>query len=75
MGINGAATAFAAIADGVEAIQHGVLEKCVVHMAACMLRPKKFDAFFRCNPPGSLWMVFDDKAGKWLTNNQTDIKG
>jgi hypothetical protein len=75
MGINGAATARAAVADGIEAIQHGVLEKCVVYMAACMLCLQKFDTFFRCNPPGPLWMVFDNKAGKWFTNNQTDVKG
>ena len=74
MGLNGAAAAIAAVADGVKAIKHGVLEKCMVHMAACMFCQQDIDALLTRDPPGTEWVVFDDKAGKGFTDNETDVK-
>jgi hypothetical protein len=72
--MDGSATAIAAVADGVKAIKHGVLEKCMVHMAACMFCHQNIYALLTRDPLGTEWVVFDDKAGKGFTDNETDVK-
>lgn len=74
MGVDRAAAARTTVADGVEAIQHGILEKCVVYVALFMLCLQEFDAFFPCNPPCPSWVVFNDKADKGLTDDQTNVE-
>ena len=75
MGLDGAATAAAAVTDGIKAIQHGVLEECMMHMAACMLCLQDVDALLGRDPPGTERVVSNDKAGKGLADNETDVKG
>lgn len=74
MGLYGAAAALAAVTDGIKAIQHSVLEESVMHMAACMLCLQDVDALFGRDPPGTARVVFNDKAGKGLADNETDVK-
>lgn len=75
MGLDGAAAAAATVTDGIKAIQHGVLEECMMHMATCMLSLQDIYALHRRDPPGTERVVFDDKAGKGFTDNETDVKG
>jgi hypothetical protein len=75
MGLDGATAAAAAVTDGIKAIQHGVFEECMMHMAACMLSLQDIHALLGRDPPGTERVVFDYKAGKRLTDNETDVKG
>ena len=75
MGLDGAAATAAAVADGIKAIQHCVLEEGMMHMTACMLCLQNVDAFLGRDPPGAERVVFNDKAGKGLADNEADVKG
>jgi hypothetical protein len=44
MGLDSAAAARAAVADGIEAPQHGILEECMVSVPALILLPQDFDS-------------------------------
>ena len=74
MGLHGAAAARAAIADGVEASQHGVLEESMVHVAAFVLGAQDIHCLILRYPVRSIRMMIDNKAGERLTHNQADIE-
>ena len=74
IGIHRPTATLAAIADGIEAIQHGVLKKSVMNMAALMLFLQNFHSFFRRDPAGTARVVLDDKTGKGLANDEAYIK-
>ena len=75
MGIDCTATTAAAIANRIEAIQHGILEKGVMHVTAFLFCMQDFHSLFLCDPPGPPRVVFDDKAYEGFTNHKTDIEG
>ena len=74
IGIHRPAATLAAVADGIEAIQHGVFEKSVMHMTALMLFVQDFHSFFLSDPAGAVRVVLDDKTGKRLANDEAYVK-
>ncbi len=73
MGIDGSAAAGAAVADGIEAVQHGILEKSMMHVAALFFSLHDGYSLLLGDPPGFVWMMFDNEAGKRLADDQADI--
>ena len=69
------AAAGAAVADGVEAVEHGVLEKGVVNVTACVLRLQDFRRLSLADPACRLRVVLADHAGKRLTHDQAYVQG
>jgi hypothetical protein len=75
VGIHGPAAAGAAVADGVEAPQHGVFEEGVVDMAPAMFLFQDRRRFFGGNPAAAARMVIRHEGGKGLSHDQADIQG
>ena len=74
MGLHRPAAAGAAIADGVEAPQHGILEKSVMHVPPLMLRFEDCRRLFLGDAPGPFGMMLDHKSGKGFADNQTNVQ-
>lgn len=73
MGIDGTAAAGAAVADGVEAVQHGIFEKGVMHVAAFFFSLHDGDCLLLADPPGLVRMMLHNKTGKGFAYDQADI--
>lgn len=74
MGLHRAAAAGAAIADGVEAVEHRVLEEGVVYVTALILGAQDLYCLGRRDPAGAARMVFGDEAGEWLADDEADVE-
>ena len=75
MGIHGPAAAGAAVADGVEAPQHGVFEEGMVDMAPAMFRLEDRRRLFGGNPAAAAGMMIRYEGGEGLSHDQADIQG
>jgi hypothetical protein len=72
--LHSSAAACTAVADGVEAAQHGILEKGVVDVAALVLSAQDVHSLAGRNPSGTTAVVLDNEAGKRLPNDQANIQ-
>ncbi len=68
-----AAAARTAIADRIETSQHGIFEKGMMHMPAGVFLFQNLHRLICRDLSGLLWMMSQNKTGKWLPNNQTNI--
>ncbi len=73
-GLHRPAAAGAAIADGVEAAQHRILEESVVHVAAFVLGAQDLHRLFRRDPAGTVRVVLGDETGERLADNEADVE-
>lgn len=74
VGMQRPAAAFAAVADGIEAVEHGIFEEGVVDVAAGIFGAQDVDRFLGSDPAGALGMVFFDEAGERVADDQADIQ-
>ena len=58
--------------DGIITFQHGILEKGMIHTPTRILL-QYLDGFVSGNPARFIGVMFVNKTGKWLTNDQTYI--
>jgi len=75
LSLHGPAAAGTAVADGVEATQHGVFEKGMVHVAALLLGLEDVHGLLLGDAPGPCGMVLGDKPRKRFSHDETDIHG
>jgi len=74
VGVDGAAAAGAAVADGIETVKHRIFEECVVYVAPFFLGLHDGDGFRLTDSSCFIRVVFNNKSGKWFPDNQTDIE-
>jgi hypothetical protein len=74
MRLNRAATARAAIADGVESIEGGILEECMVDMAPCVFGPEDLHRLSLRDTARASRMVLEREAGEWFTDDEAHIE-
>jgi len=74
VGVDGAAAAGAAVADGIKTVEHRILEECVVYVAPFLLGLHDGDGFRLTDSFCLIRVVFNNKTGKGFPDNQTDIK-
>ena len=68
------AAAGAAVADGVKAPQHGLLEEGVVHVAARVLGLEDGHRLRAGDGARALRVVLEDEAGEGLADDQADVQ-
>ncbi len=73
LGLHGTAATLAAIADGIKAVEHGVLEEGMMDVAALVLRLQDGDRFIPGDPARALRLVLADEAGKRVADDQANI--
>jgi len=73
-GLDAAAAALAAIADGIEAVQHGVFEPGRVHVAAGVLRLEQLERFGRRQPARGC-EVIESEIGDRRADDHADVDG
>ena len=75
VGMHGSATTFTAVTDGVEAVEHGILEEGVMDVTAFILRLQDGDGFVARDPAGAIGLMFADETGERIANYEADIHG
>jgi hypothetical protein len=60
--LDSAAAALAAVADGIESVEHGIFEPGRMQVPAFMFSPQQFQCFCLGESPGSGWMVLQNKV-------------
>ena len=66
--------AFTAVADGIEAPQHGIFEKGMVDVTALVFGTQDIDGFCWGDPPRATRMMLLHEAGKWIANDQAYVQ-
>ena len=74
MSLHGTTTTGATITDGVEAAKHGVFEESMMHVSMLVFLFQDLDSILRRDSTRSFGVVFNDKASKRLTYDQTYIE-
>ncbi len=72
LGLHGPAAAGAAVADGVEPAEHGLLEEGVVHVAPGVLLLEDAHGLFLGDGPGAAGIVLQDERGEGLAHDEAD---
>jgi len=73
-GLHRPTAAGAAITDGVEAAQHGVLEESVVHVAPFVLGAQDLHRFCWRDPAGTTRVMLGHETGERLADDQADVE-
>jgi hypothetical protein len=63
-----------AVADGVKAAQHRILEKGMVHVTAIILRLQDRYGLFRRDPAGATRVMFADETGERFADNEAYVQ-
>jgi len=74
MRLHRAAAARTAVADRVEAVEHGVFEERVVYVPSGVLCLQDRLRLGRRDPPGAAGVVLDDEPGEGLAYDEADIQ-
>jgi hypothetical protein len=74
MGLHGSAAASAAVADGIEALQHSVLEEGMMDVTALVLGAENLHRLIRRNPARALGVMLGDEAGERFAYNKAHVK-
>jgi hypothetical protein len=68
-----AAATFAAIADGIEPIEHRIFEEGVVNVAAPVFGIHDLNGLGWCYPATAAWIMFGGKACERLSDDQANV--
>jgi len=73
--LNSAAAAFAAVADGVEAVHHGVFEPGRMDVAAFVLGLEELEGFGPGEAAAAFGMMLEDEVYEGLADDHADLGG